>query len=502
MRRARIGAWAAAVLAVAAAAARGQFGGPTAVYLEPVERRTVRQTVELPGTAEAVRASTVSAEAGGRIEQMLAQEGDFVGAGKPLCEMRRLPTELELKQAEGLLAAALADLKKMEQGYRPEEIAQAEARHKSARAADERWRLEYERTKRLLADGASTKAELEAVEAAHRQAVEALAEAEAYLKLVQAGYRAEDVDRARAQAAAQQAAADQLKDTLAKMTVAMPFDGFVVRKVTEVGEWLRPGDPVVDVVDLSVVRLLLDVPERYIAGLQQGSATPVVFESLPDREFAGKVSQIVPASASGTHTIPVRVDIANPMEEGRPAIAAGLFGRAWLPVGKEHAALLVPKAAVIRQGGQDLVYTVSDTPPPEAAEVLARMAEAAKKMGGGAEPPKEEKPLGPPPPPMKFAVAVPIRILQGYGRLMEVESDRLKEGVPVVTRGTYLLYTGAPVQVREKEGAGAPAEAAPKAGAAPADKPPVAPGEAAPKAGAALADKPPVAPGGAAGAGE
>jgi len=448
MRRVALGAgW--AILLTVAAAAQAQVGGPVAVYLEPVEQRNVRQTVELPGTVEAVRQSIVGAETGGRVEHLLAEEGDFVAAGQPVCELRRLPTELALKQAEGLLAAARADLEKMEKGYRPEEIAQAEARAQSARAAEERWRLEYERTQRLMADKASTQAELESTEAAYHQAAQALAEAEAYLKLVHAGYRAEDVEQARAQVAAQQAAVQQFADTLDKMTVVMPFDGFIVRKHTEEGEWIRAGDPVVEVVDLSVVRLLLDVPERYLGGLELGAETPGVFESLAGREFTGKVSQIVPAAASATHTIPVRVDIVNPVENGRPVIAAGLFGRAWLPVGKEHSAILVPKAAVIRQQGQDFVYTVTDTPGPEAQAVLKRWAAMEEKLGGG----KEEEPFGPPQPPMKYAVALPIRIVQGYGRQMEVECDRLKAGMPLATRGTYLLYEGAPVQVREKEGA-------------------------------------------------
>jgi hypothetical protein len=37
---------------------------------------------------------------------------------------------------------------------------------------------------------------------------------------------------------------------------------------------------------------------------------------------------------------------------------------------------------------------------------------------------------------------------------MEVESEHLKAGTPVVTRGTYLLSGGTPVQVRPKESGG------------------------------------------------
>ena len=447
------------VAAVWAGAARGQIGGPTAVYLEPAERRTVRQTVELPGTVEAIRRSTVSAETAGRVEAMVADEGDFVRAGEAVCQLRRLPVELELEQARGQLRAARAALAKMTEGYREEEVRQAQAQEASARASFDRWEQEHARTAKLLAEGASTQAEMDAVEASYRQAKEALAAAKANLDLVTSGYRAEDIEQARGQAAAQEALVKELEDRLAKMTVAVPFDGFIVRKHTEAGEWRRQGDPVVEIVDLSVVRLLLDVPERYAGDLEKGVATPVVFESLAGREFVGKVSQIVPASAAGTHTIPVRVDVENPIEDGRPAIAAGLFGRAWLPVGKEHSALLVPKASVIRQMGQDYVYTVTDVPPPEVKKMMEEAAKAASGKPAEAPPPV-------PMPPIRYAVAIPVEIVQGYGRFMEVKSEKLQDGTRVVTRGTYLLSPGAPVQEYPKEEAEAPAVSEKASGAA------------------------------------
>jgi HlyD family secretion protein len=427
------------------------MGGPVPVFLEPAEARSIRRAAELTATAEARRQSTLSAEVAGRVEKMLVDAGDFVPAGAPVCQLRRLPVELQLKQSEGLLASSEAQCRKMEKGFRSEEITQAEARVKAAQAAYERWDQEHERTRRLLADGASTPAERDTVEAAWRQAKEQLAEAEAALALVRAGNRIEDIDNCRAQVAAQSAAVEALKDTLAKMTVTIPFDGFVVRKRCEEGEWISPGSPVVDVADLAVVRVQVDVPERYLAGLQKGALAPVVFEALGDREFMSEVSQIVPQSASGTHTVPVRVDVPNVIEKGRPTIAAGLFARVWLPVGPEHPALLVPKAAVIRQEGRDLVYTVSDKPPGGAPA-------AAGPPGNGKDSPAGPA-VGPAAPPIRFAVAIPVRIVQGYGRYMEVESEGLKPGTPLVTRGTYLLTSGSPVQVYPKEG-GATAQAA------------------------------------------
>lgn len=460
MRPIRTALAALGAVVVFCACARAQFG-PTPVYLEPVEQRAIRQTAELVGTAEARRRAVVGAEVAGRVEAVPADAGDFVRAGDPLCRMRTTPVRLQLDQAQGQLAALQAALRKMQTGYRPEEIEQADARVKAAQAGFQRWQEEYERTKALLADGASTQSEMDATEAAYRQARELLAEAQAGLALLKSGYRVEDVEQARAQAAAQGAAVDGLKDTLDKMTVQMPFDGFVVRKMTEVGEWLAAGLPVAEVMDLAVVRVQLDVPERYLAGLERQAEAPVVFPALgSERQFAGHISQVVPSSAEGTHTVTVRVDVANEMTNGRPTIAAGLQARVWLPVGPEHEALLVPKAAVIRQKGRDLVYTVQATRPadapvqePKPPETPKEKEQAAMVAENAALIARKSAEAGVPVSPVRYAVAVPVEMVGGYGRYLEVRSARLAGGMEVVTRGTYLLSHGAAVQVRPKEGA-------------------------------------------------
>ncbi|MFO8011827.1 MAG: efflux RND transporter periplasmic adaptor subunit [Phycisphaerae bacterium] len=461
MRAFRVRAAVLAAVVFLATEAGAQFG-PTPVYTEPVERRSIRRTVEIVGVAEARRRAVIGAETAGRVQTLDADAGDYLETDGVLCGMRTTPVRLQLERAKARLASAKADLSKMEAGYRKEDVAQARARVAAAKAEFQRWEQEHARTKALLADGASTQAEMDATEAAYRTAREKLAEAEANLALLEAGFRTEDVAKARADVAAQDAAVDELADTLEKMTVRMPFPGFVVRKMTEVGEWLSPGSPVAEVVDLEVVRVTLDVPEKHLPALERGAEAPVTFQALgPDREFTGRISQLVPASARGTHTVMVRVDVPNEITAERPAIAAGLFARVWLPVGPEREVLLVPKAAVVRQGGRDVVYTVQDEPPPAAKTdqggAPSESGPAAKDVsdgdagdgeaGGGGQSGAAPKALGP----VKYAVRVPVKMIGGYGRYMEVESDRLTPGMPVVTRGTYLMEPGAAVREGVKE---------------------------------------------------
>jgi len=452
MRALRTGAAVLAAVVVLTSEARAQFG-PTPIYTEPVERRPIRRTVEIVGVGEARRRAVIGAETSGRVQTMEADAGDYVQAEGVLCRIRTKPVALSLEEAKGRLASARAGLTKMEAGYRKEDVAQGRARLAAAKADLDRWAQEYKRTRNLLADGASTQAEMDAVQAAYRTAQERLAEATAGLALLEAGYRIEDVAKAKADVVAEAAAVAGLEDTLEKMTVRVPFPAFVVRKMCEEGEWLSPGSPVAEVVDLGVIRIQLDVPERYLKDLSRGATAPVVFPALgTERQYDGRISQIVPASAEGTHTVTVRVDVENAIKDGRPEIAAGLQARAWLPVGPAHEALLVPKAAVIRQLGRDVVYTVQATPP----------AGAGNAGDGQGSPPADGGGQG-----VLYAVRLYVNLVGGYGRFMEVESPDLKPGMPLVTRGTYLMEPGAPVKRALREQGKGPRK--PNGGAAKGD---------------------------------
>jgi hypothetical protein len=128
---------------------------------------------------------------------------------------------------------------------------------------------------------------------------------------------------------------------------------------------------------------------------------------------------------------------------------------------------------LIRQDERDLVYTVSDKPPAgEAAKAAppktpAEQAQAEAQKAAGVLIAQEAAAYGAPPPPIRYAVAIPVKIVGGYGTMIEVESKDLAAGMPLVTRGTYLMAPGKAVQVRPKEGGGGGAAANPQTGGRP-----------------------------------
>ena len=80
---------------------------------------------------------------------------------------------------------------------------------------------------------------------------------------------------------------------LAKYTIQAPFDGYVVAEFTEVGAWLKQGDPVAEVIQLDWVELEAFVTERHIVGTRVGLEARIVFESLPGQEFTGHVHRVI-----------------------------------------------------------------------------------------------------------------------------------------------------------------------------------------------------------------
>jgi multidrug efflux pump subunit AcrA (membrane-fusion protein) len=108
--------------------------------------------LELSGTIEA-RNIRVGSKVGGRVAEVLAREGDRVEAGQVLLTFEDDELEAALQQAQ-------ASLRKLENGYRPEEIAEARAAASRAAAELEELRSGY-RTEQV----AAARAELERMRA-------------------------------------------------------------------------------------------------------------------------------------------------------------------------------------------------------------------------------------------------------------------------------------------------------------------------------------------------
>jgi RND family efflux transporter MFP subunit len=389
--------------------ARAQFGPPadTPVVVAPVVARPVRDEVTFIGTVEPDRSVTVQAEVAGRVMRAEPREGEAVTGGQTiLAELDRVPNQLSLGEARALAAKARQEWDKLLRGNRPEEIgearqsvARAEARlrdleagarpqereqAKSALAEAEARRVwaerEFQRVERLVtqelvatqerdrawqafevarSQERAAREQVALVEAGTRaEQIEAaraeVRQAQQRLRLLQAGPRAEEIAQAEAEYRRAAFVVERLEDELRRMTLVAPFTGFLVRKRVEVGAWLRPGDPVADLIDLDPVFVVGPVNEREAGRLRSGARARVILDAHPDRAFTGELTHVVPQADRESRAFPVKVRVRNPEH----VLKSGMFARVALEVPGNRRALHVPKDAIVRRGGASLVFVV------------------------------------------------------------------------------------------------------------------------------------------------
>ncbi|HEX5136215.1 MAG TPA: efflux RND transporter periplasmic adaptor subunit [Planctomycetota bacterium] len=366
------------VLLLGAAAA--QERPPALVVVADAVEQEVTARRSFVGSVEAVRKSTVESEVEGLVEEYLAEEGQRVEAGAPLAKLRTRLAAIALDAAKAELKLRTEELRELKNGSRPEELAQARARFASANAANDlrQWRLG--RAKQLFETSVISEDELKEAQMTARLAEELLAEVQEGLRLAEAGPREEKIAQAEAKVESQQAEVARLEDNLERHTIRAPFAGYVVKKHTEVGEWLGKGAAVAQMVALDEVDVVAQVVEDYILGVQVGMDATVSIGALPGREFPGKVFAIVPGADERARTFPVKVRLKNP--DG-PLLKAGMFATVFLPVGGTEKAVLVPKDAIVLGGPSPMVYVVLENKAvPMPVQIGTAVGELVQVKGG------------------------------------------------------------------------------------------------------------------------
>ena len=165
---------------------------------------------------------------------------------------------------------------------------------------------------------------------------------------------------ARAEVQAMEAAAGIVGGggTSGRYTLEAPLSGVVVRRSATVGRRVDPEDVLLEIVDASVLWAEIDVPEPRLGDVAVGRVVVLTFDALSGRSFAGTIASIAPEVDARTRTAMARVRLDN--ADG--ALRANMYGRAQIAVGGNDGAVKVPRAAVQRANGVDVVFVrLSDT---------------------------------------------------------------------------------------------------------------------------------------------
>ena len=295
------------------------------------------------GTIE-TREIKVGSKVGGRVDAVLAEEGQEVQIGTPIVRFDVAELQAQRTQGEARIAQQKARLARLLNGSRPEEKAQARAATETARANLEairnwprpeeiaqarasvsaaeadvnnveaafaraeklkatgdisqqeydsaKFRMENTRARRdaekkrldLLLNG-SRKEEIRAAEERFRQAQEAES-------LVLAGPRAEEIADARAQLAEAHARLDQINVQIGEGEVKSPANATVESLSVRPGDLLTPNQPIARLLEKDQIFLRVFVPEPQLGLIRIGQRAKIKIDTFPDRAFDGVIEQI------------------------------------------------------------------------------------------------------------------------------------------------------------------------------------------------------------------
>jgi len=202
-------------------------------------------------------------------------------------------------------------------------------------------------------------------------------------------------------AASLNAQVEKLAIELEKKVIRAPFDGVVIKRYVDRGEWISEGETVAVIGKDDVIDIVAQLPEQIIQYIKIGMQ---VAASANGNEFSGTVIAVVPKGDVSTRTFPVKIRTPNQF-----SLIEGMSARVTMPQGEIKKTLIVPRDAVISKFGRTVVFLAQD----------------AK------------------------ATMLPVQVIGFEGLDAGVASPGLKEGMLVVVEGNERLRNGQAVAFKQ-----------------------------------------------------
>lgn len=143
---------------------------------------------------------------------------------------------------------------------------------------------------------------------------------------------------------------------LAKTKIVAPFGGVIGIRQVSVGDYVKEGQDLVTLEDISALKVDFRVPEQLLAALRPGQAVEMGSDALPGRTYLATVDAIDPLVDQAGRAVLLRARLRNSDGQLRP----GMFVRTRLIVSQRQNALTVPEEALVPVGPDQFVYRVSD----------------------------------------------------------------------------------------------------------------------------------------------
>jgi RND family efflux transporter MFP subunit len=292
---------------------------PMTVEVSPAKRAEMTEQVMIVGSLIGAATVDVAPKIGGRLQAVDVRIGDKVARGQKIAQIEDREILEQVKQAQAAYG-----------------VSQATIRQREADLSFAKTNLD--RSRNLFGRQLISQQTLDDAESRYQAAVAQL-------------------DLARAQFDQSGARLDELKINLANTVIASPVDGFVGKRNLDAGAWASTNIPVASVVDIHLVRLIVNLVEKDLRRVSAGMPANVDVDAYPGESFAGRVARVAPVLDPATRTAQMEVEVPNDHFRLKP----GMYARVRITVDSRANALVIPRNALVDIDGKRGVFLFADS---------------------------------------------------------------------------------------------------------------------------------------------
>jgi multidrug efflux pump subunit AcrA (membrane-fusion protein) len=279
-------------------------------------------TTVFSGVAEGIEEITLSFRVAGVLQTLPTEVGDKKKKGAVLATLDQRDFILEVRNLEGQLKTAEAELDVLKKGERLENIRKLEAQILSLKSTLRTAELEYQRVQQLYVNDAASKARLDQAKSDGDLSKANMEAAKQELIMATTGAREEDIRAQEAKIISIQAKLDRAIADREYTILYMPFDGVISKRPISNFEQILKRQKIFEVAAMDRIEVRISIPDSMIANIKRGLSVLVEFLSLRKKKFSGKITKVGLSADRATLTFPVWVEIPNPKREILPGMPA------------------------------------------------------------------------------------------------------------------------------------------------------------------------------------
>ena len=243
------------------------------------------------------------------------------------------------------------------------------------------------------------------VESARANALNAQRDYQRYTKLLETkSISQKQYDDIKLNAITTKSTLNELEIEKKKKSINAPYSGIVVEKSINLGEWVNAGTALLSIVDTSKAEITFNVPLNIFNGLKKGAIYDI---NVGENILKGKMSGAIPSGDKLTRTFPVKFK-ANTKNV---FVFDGQEARVNLSKNAKQEALIVPRDAVIKRFGKNVVFIINE-------KMIAQM--------------------------------IPVQIIAYLESKVAIKAEGLAVGQNIVSKGNERVFPNSPVKIINK----------------------------------------------------